>query len=249
MKILDKLPIFGILAIGAMSVFIIPILNFLSIFTTEIKMDGFQKGVIMLLGVILSSLGLERYKTKENIEKKLDDIIFLHSKAFVEVFTTTENIIYEMEEALVNAERIVRATSFMKKQKGDVYENYYKKLSDKLLGKNDNFHYYCCYSEGIDFETRKRVFIKKDLGLKEKEKMTYFECTGIPSLNILIIDENIAFISYPVTEDNKQISFSLKLKVKSKDDDIQRVIHSLISWYDNVLKAHGVKKEYNSIFS
>lgn len=221
--------------------------------------------MIILLGMTLSAIALDRLIYKAKIEKELQDITLMAEREFellgdksdlglnklntildkvsdfssIEVLEGKASIVKTSIECLNQAIYRIRATSY-KIGGSDSNANYYNHLADFIM--KDNVKYECCFNEGHAFENRKIAFEGKLLE-SDYNKMEHYKFKNQAYFNFLIFDDTTALIGFPTNSAKDGMKFVIKL---SSNNPIERkVIKNLINWYDEVLKKDPSREKVN----
>lgn len=221
-----------------------------------------SKGIFILLGGILAYLGLEKRQLKSQITDKIDNVKKtleeikkeMPNLPCIDVLNDNTKIIEDMGEAVKKANINIKVAIFTDAQTADAYRKYFEKLK-KRLEETEALTYKCCYGENVSNSVRKEVFRRntQKLFYNQKNKadilnrMTYYRLEKQTCFNLLIVDEEVAFISFPTQEEHDKIHFSIK--ITSKNDMGRLIIKKLTHWYEQILLDKARKQKTDDFFS
>jgi len=201
--------------------------------------------LIGLINALFLVAGYERYRQREETEKKVQETgkniekflkdfeEFKKELGGIEIIegSVTETLI----ESIRTAKYIIRATAFFNSEYQDEHDidKYYEELGKLIKEKKGYLTYRCCYAKGYDFQYRKEAFKKLELTDSELKRMSYYELTDKLPINLIIIDTNTAIIGFRRHSGNARTSLSIKIEGNSEKN--RNFIEGFASWFESFL--------------
>lgn len=204
--------------------------------------NGLQKRITSYRNNITVSREIDSLLSNNYSEVEVKSLLTnLKNLSTLKIIQGADQITNASNEELKNVKEQIRTTSFKYKISRDVNYEYYAELAKLMKRSDPNFLYKCCYNKESFSSNRFKAFEEQGLTEVEYKKMKYYEFQNQFYFNFIIFDDRVALLGFPTSDKNDSMQFSFK--ITSENPNENKIITSLIKWFDHVLIGKNSESE------